>query len=631
MNPWDLYPLAWEYLLPERPMNRRLDTLEVHSQRWVLKRMELDVAFATASIAETEGQSEESRCLVPAAYIPKRPVASDLEVKDSDGTRISVPTRNECMDLTKRAIAQIGAGGVEPLGGSAGRYRLDPEIEQLVGDVIANEPLRARICRLELIRRLEQVNKEAMEWLQPILRRMEDNYMLWVPIEGAHVGTHHVSIWRSDRRGLNPIFPVKRKRRADLITVDSAVGQLQAEWHAPRKWRRGFDASALVGRLLVSFGLMPVKFEDEVLDADRFSSFHLEMVPPSGLLVREVKAGEIAESEWDRANPWIRSICSGVQRTIHGADTRTGHLHLEMQPNPSRLNSRITIGLRPGTTTLWAMVVLLTCGLLWSMRHEIVRLLALDGKGAPDDVQIQIIAAVLLVGPTFAASWMLRLKDPALIRSMLAGTQALLLTAAILSVATALVFADMRPFGWEPTKTVQWYASCSFVIAMPIAVGWLQARSGVWIVYRRLLNRTWKNLVATFALAILAWATLQQIEAHQRIGTAALFVIGFSFTAIAGNRTSVRLGEVSRVPAAIAGLGAIVTLALVGRELQFFNRIADKDVAHRYGGDLELLIAATAFAWLCYRIFLYYRLKAKNPGKATEIAKAEHGWGQVIT
>lgn len=605
-------------------MTRRLDVLEVHSQRWGLKRMELDVAFAATCLAQAGSESTLGRCLIPAAYIQKQPVASDLEVRNGEGTVISVPTRKDCMTLTGQAIDQLGEGAASLLGAPPDRYRLPSRIKLLIGDVIRNEPLRARICRLEAEELLPQ-DSEARDWLLPLLRRLEDNYLLWVPIEGPLLGNYHLSIRRSDRRQVDPVFPVKRKRKAKFITIHSQAGELMAIWNPPSKWRRGFDPSALVSRMLVSFGLMPVKFEDEVIDADRFSSFHLEMVPPSGLLVREVKTGRMSESLWGTATPRIRKIHSATDRTVHGEETRTGHVHLEMGPNPRWINSRITIGLRPGTTMLWAVVVLLTCALLWSMRHEVVRLLDLGGKGKPepDEVQLQIAAAVLLVGPTFAASWMLRLKDPALIRNMLEGTQALLLAAAVLSVSTALVLAGIRPFGWGPAEAVQWYASCSYVVAMPIAVGWLQARGSVWIVYRNLLNRTWKNLVATILMTLLAWVAVNELGSSPALSTVMLFAIGFSLTVVAGNRTSVRLGEVSRLPAAVAGVGAILTLALAGRELEFFNRVVDKGTAHQYGGDLELVVAAVAFAVLCRRLFLYFRAKRQKQEFAAKNAKSQ--------
>jgi hypothetical protein len=282
---------------------------------------------------------------------------------------------------------------------------------------------------------------------------------------------------------------------------------------------------------------------------------------------------------------------SHMDRTVHGKDTRTGHVHLEMDRNPSRLNSRITIGLRPGTTTLWAMVVVLTCGLLWALRHELERILGLAGT-APEVIEVQITAAVLLVGPTFAASWTLR-NNPTLIRSMVVGAEGLLFSSAIVSVAAALVLAGFKPFGWEPLTAIEWYASASYAIAVLIVTGWLQARSWVWQIYRRILSSTMMNMLATAlfcAIAVFAVRTLDGIE----VPAAVLMAAGFALTAVAGNRTSVGLGENSRLAAFWTGLGALVSLALAGRELGFFDNVLSDADAFHYGEQALVLVGGVA-------------------------------------
>jgi hypothetical protein len=623
-GPWCEHPLAWEYLLPERPMTRRVDILEVHSQRWGLKKMELDVGFPASYLKAGHPSAENSRCLVPVAYIPKRPVASDLEVRNGNGALVSFPTRKECMGLTELAISQIRFNAPRLLDHPATDYALTSKLTTRIGEVISREPLRARISRLDIEENhLDPAAVLPQEWLLPLLRRLEDHYMLWAPIEGRPKGDHRLTIQRSDRSDLDPILTELRQRRVQKFIVKSDAGDLEAEWNPPREWLRGFDLPALVGRVLVSFGLMPVKFEQEPLEANRFSSYHLRMVPPANLMVREVKVGGIDEAQWGTPNPLIKPLKSGVSRTVHGEGTRTGHVHLEMDPNPSWLYSRITIGLRPGTTTLWGVVVVLTCALLWAMHREVNRLLGLDPGGEAQEVQIQIAAAVLLVGPTFAAAWTLRLRDPALIRNMLAGTQALLMGAAIVSVATALVLAEIIPLDWEPATAIEWYASFSYAIAVLIVIGWLQARSSVWLIYRRLLNRTWKNLVAVIGLSLLSCFAVRRLGDSPAISTLALFFTGFSLTAVAGNRTSVRLGEVSRLPAAVAGVGAILTLALASRELGFFNRLADRGFAHHYGGNLELVLAGAAFLLLLDRGRRFYKAGKPSKGAKTKAISAK--------
>ena len=605
---WGNLALAWEYLLPQRRMTRCVDTLEVHSARWGMHRLEVDVSYPQ-SCAPKEPCTDEGvvQCLIPIAFIPKEPVAADLEVQDATGALVSVPTKTECMALTQCAFSCISQQAGALLQESGDTYSLDSALKQRIGDLIVGAPLHARVTRLEISKNLVPEDAEQKrDWLLPLLHRLEDNYLLWVPITGPPLSEKHLSVRRSDTRVLDPIFPQARRKDIE-ITVHSEAGDITGHWNPPRKWIRRIDVSAAAGRLLVTFGLMPVKFEDEALESGRFSSYHLCMVPPSGLLIREVKAGGIPEAKWDEPDPPIRELKTSVDRTVRGEDTQTGHVHLAMTSNPTRLNSRVTIGLRPGTTTLWALVAVLTAGLLWSFHHELQHLLGSVHKSGHGHhhhhlLDLQIAVGVLLVGPTFAASWTLREKDPTLLRSMLAGTRLLLLGSALLSVAAALALGGVRPFGWGRAEAIDWYASLSYTIAVLIVIGWLQARSMIWLLYRNVLKRTEWNLAATVLLALAAYMAIRKLSILPIGSTVVLFLTGFGFTAVAGNRTSVRLGQVSRLPAAVAGIAGILTLALASRELRLYNRIADKGFAHTWGSRAELAIAASALLLLLFRL-----------------------------
>jgi hypothetical protein len=612
-DPWHRHLLAWEYLLPGRRMTRRVDTLEVHSPRWGMKKMELDVSFPTSCLTgNSDPDDPPERCLIPAAFIPKDPVAVDLEVRNSDGAWVSVPTRRECRLLTEQAIELIGHHAAGLLQRSVADFELGDELRRRVGDVITMEPLKARVSRLHIERKMG-LSGEVGEWLLPLLRRLEDNYLLWTPIEGSPLGDHHLSIRRSDRREGERFFWPLRLFKKD-VTVDSQAGTIHGNWRPPSKWIFVPSTSAIFARLLLSFGLMPIKFEEETLEAHRFASYHLAMVPPTGLVVREVRSGEICESEWGEENPAVEEIKTDIDRTVHGEDTRTGHVHLEMDRNPSWLNSRITIGLRPGTTTLWAMVVVLTCGLLWVLRHELERIL-----GSTEDIDTQVTAAVLLVGPTFAASWSLR-NNPTLIRSMVGGAEGLLLSSAVVSVAAALVLAGFKPFDWGPEKTIDWYASVSFAIAVLIVTGWLQARSLVWLVYRYVLSNTTMNLLATAIFSAIALVTVRDLEDVPVAPAAVLLLVGFALTAVAGNRTSVGLGQNSRLAAFWAGLAALVCLALAGRMLEFFNHtLSEADALHF--GEIALMVfggaAMIAFLLNGGREIVQYSRNKRSSGSAS--------------
>ena len=615
---WETIPLAWEYLLPERTMTRRVDTVEFHSARWAMRRMELDVSFPPTCV-RAEGDSKRSECLVPFAFLPKEPVASDLEVCDAGGAIVSIPTKSESMVLTERALAEISAGAGDLLGVDPDTHMLDEQLRKRCADVIEAIPLDARVLRKEIVaHKLDGEEDPKRAWLLPLLQRLEDSYLLWVPICGRASSQHHLSLCRSDQSEPDPIFRRWRRRPVDL-DIPSAEGIVKGHWSPPSKLRVP-DLPEALGRALVTFGLTPVNLEESALEAARFASYHLRLVPPAGLLVREVHAERIPEDQWDVAQPDVVEIKDELELTVQGRDTQTGHVHLSKNRNPSRIRARVTFGIRPGTTTLWALVAVLTCALLLTFHrnfHELFSFLA-DGEGKSASskgrhhrhlVDFQIIVAVLLVGPTFAAGWILREKDPALLRSMLAGTRLLLLGSATLAVGTALALAGVTPFGWSRAEAVDWYASASYVIAVVILIGWVQARSLIWAIYRSVLKRAEWNLLASVVLALGSYLAIRKLADFPALSTTALLLGGFGFAAVAGNRAATNLGFANQ----LAGVAALLTLALASRELLLFNRLLDRRPAHLWGWRVELAIAVIAVVGLVVYLVKAIRSKSTPP------------------
>ncbi|MET0306220.1 MAG: hypothetical protein ABW196_08330 [Solirubrobacterales bacterium] len=603
--------LAWQYLLPDHLMARRVDTLDVHSaRRWSVS-MEVDFeipALPTGAMPP----APNDRCFIPIAFFARHRVAPDLEVRNSAGEVISVPTKKQNMDFTAQALAQISAEAAATFNRPPAEYELSEDHLKLAGDVIRKESHHARVCRFKI----EELDPRVFPWLLPLLRRFEDNFVLWVPVPGEPGTEHHLSIRRSDWRWLDPIFPKKRRKEVE-IKVSTSVGEVQATWDPPYKWLRGLpNLPAAAGRLLIACGLMPVTLKNEAFEAHRFSSYHFCVAPPAGFVLRELQAGEIREADWKTAKPRIHRIRDELDRSIGGQDSRMGHVHLAMPTNPSRLFTRATIGLRPETITLWALVAVFTCGLLWAFHRNIEDIASLTDKA-------QIAIGVLLVGPTFASAWTLREKDRALMRSTLSGTRLLMLASASLSVATALAIAGLRPFGWEVGQAVSWYASISYTIAAIIVVGWLQTRWIAWFVFRDVLTKTKWNLLATAILALGSYLAISEFSDFPALATGVLILTGFAFAVVAANRSSVPLGEVAHLPAALAGVAAIVTLAIASRELTFYNYLADKGEVHEWGMSAELSIAGAAAAMLLVRYSLRLYRRRKTAKVKSSLQKRE--------
>lgn len=611
---------AWHYLLPDQPMIRRVDTIDVHTPQYWVVSMEID--FRIPPTPPGSAPPRGGRCLVPVAAFAKYPVAPDLEVRNGAGDVLSVPTKATNMDLTVRALEGVAAEAAIVLGRPASDFRLSSELLNLAADVIHGQPRHARVCRQKIERDMEC---PALEWLVPLLRRLEDHFLLWVPVPDDPGADLHLSVCRSERRWLAPLL--RPFRREVPIDVESSAGVIPASWHAPFKLLRWPDPAAFVGRLLIACGLMPVTINDEGLEAHRFSSYHRCFAPPAGFILREIRMGKVREEDWEKPRPDVHRLEDDVDRTVQGEDTKLGHVHLAEARNPSRIFTRATIGLRPETITLWALVAVLTCGLLWAFHRNIAYIAALSEPA-------KIAVGVLLIGPTFASAWTLREKDRALMRSVLAGTRLLMLASAALSVATVLAVAGLLPFGWDVGPAVSWYASASFTIAAFVVTGWLQARNVVWSVFRHVLTKTKWNLLATILLALASYVAIAEIGSFPLPATALLFATGFAFTAVAANRSSIPLGgenhlsgpwgALTHLPAALAGLAAIVTLAIASRELTFYNHVADRGEVHEWGLVAELAIAAAAVVLLIVRYCFRLRdRKRSGAGRKNPLASPE--------
>ena len=577
-------------------MTRRLDTIRIFSVRHGMALMEVDFTIPPDR-SLPEGSSPHDRCFVPVAYFPKLPVAPDLEVKDAAGGIIAAPTKPQNMELTIEALECISTFAAPFLGRKPQEFALYPDVLRLAGDVIRKPPLDARACRHEM----EKGWHVHDEWLLRLLRRLEDNFLLWVPLPNRPATEHRLSVRRSIVRAAEPVFPPVRFKkklevRTSVIEPNGSPYEFEVTWRKPIWWLRWFDPWAAMRRLLLAFGLMPVNFEHEVLDADRFSSYHQCLEPPEELVVREFTAGSMDERQWGTRRPVVHKLPAAFYCTVQGEDTRNGHMQLARGPNPSWVKSHVKIGLGHEAVTLWALVAVLTCGLLWAFHRDIQHIMHL-AKASDRSTAVTL----LLIGPMFASAWVLRERDRSLMRSMLYGTRLLLLASAALSVATALALVDIRPFAWPVGEAVSWYASLSYVVALPIAVGWLQTRGPAWSAYRAVRRCLGAGPLLTVALAAGSYLAISKLSSFPLLAALALFVAGFGFAVIAGKRPSLPFGHPTRLRALFASVGttaaaaaAIVTLALAGRELYLFNYFIDRGQAHTYGRTAELAVATVA-------------------------------------
>jgi hypothetical protein len=541
--------IAWAYLAPDKRMRRWTETVTIFD----LERAQRDITIDfTLPAGEGDGH-----WLLPTAHLGKSPVAPDLEVTDAAGAAISVPTKRENMAITAAALDGLEAAGLIS-------YAAHPKLRDLVRQVICGADFEARIARL-LIGELVGPGEEL---LRSLLAGLEDRFLLWVPVSGDPGCDQQITIHRRQGLGRNAILVATRVYRER--TVQTPLGPVLTNLQAATGPRR-LDLGAVGGRFLRRFGLTPFEYEHETTEAHRFASFHLRVMAPRGLVVRDVGV-RAAVAEGTPAGP-PRTLAE-VRRsepgfTYQGREADLAHFHCAREENPSVLVAFTTLGIRGGLTSLWAGAVVFTALLLWAIHR-----LAPADLPSSDSVQLEATVAVLLIGPALASAWAIRADPGDLLEDTLSGARALLLASALLSVATALSLAGFRPFRWSNEAAVEVYAALSYGVGALIVVGWAVTLSSCWFVYREVLTTARRNHAALFLLSALAAAVCVHDELPVRLVGLVLLATGLGMAAVFAHP-----GHATRAADAgpdAAAAGAFLTLLGGGWFLGFYENVATR-------------------------------------------------------
>lgn len=565
------YRIACQYLLSATRMARRESTLHVSLADVVTRSIEIDFSLPTT-------ECEETLWYVPIAFFPKERVAPSLDVFDGSETVLPIPTKRENMGLTERAIETLATEGRLQLGDS-------PQSRELIREVISSDYRYAHVSRLVFVER----EPNASPLLHDLLRLLEDQFLLWVPISGGPGTRHHIAMRRRDFQERDPIRrPVRRERTYD---VETAAGTVRVSALAPTgRWTP--DLPLAVDRLLTAFALRPIEIRFPEAEAARFASCHLRLISPSGFLVRNVRAASLEPlgsnavqvEELDSDDPHV---------VVQGHDRDLAHIQLAEEHNPPLLYSRVTLALRGGITTLWMLAAVLTAGLLWLVQHH-------GSFGNPNFQNKQIAAAALLVGPAFASAWSLRADRGELLQATLAGARGLLLASAALSVATALALADVFPSWSNRYEMIEIYAATSYFVAMPLIAAWILASRPTWLVFRAGLRTQRRNL----AVILLLGATILLVGLHDglpgRLAGIVLALAALSLAAIAANSVAEPLLRSQTFYRPLAGFGGLLATAFAGYFLGYYADLCSIDAARLgcvIGGGFLALAAFTGLLW----------------------------------
>lgn len=564
--------IAWQYLAPEKRMRRWTETIEIFDLHRSQREIAIDFTLPTAA--------GKTQWMMPTAYLGKTPVAPDLEVRDASGMAISIPTKRENMAITEKALDALDKAGVISLSA-------DPDLRKLCHEVIREANFEARVARLLAESRFGTGN----DLLRGLLRALEDQFLLWVPVTGQPGCDQQIHIRR--RQGLHTNVVLRPKRIKDERTVETAVGPVPISFLAATSRRRP-NFKAIVGRVLRIFGLAAFEYEHETTEPHRFASFHLRVKAPDGLIVRDVAARVRTATAAGTALTGLRTApASKPGLTYQGRESDLAHFHCAESRNPAVLRAYTTLGIRGGLTTPWAGAAVFTALLLWAVHR-----LAPANLAAGEAGHLEATVAVLLIGPALASAWALRADRGDLLESTLGGSRALLLLAAVLSVGVALSLAGFQPFRWSNQTAVEVYASISYGVAALMVVSWALTSPACWFLYREVLNSARRNYAALFLTAALAGAICVHDQLPVRLVGIVLLGCGLVMAAIGA-----RPGRSTDTDAAgpySAAVGAFVTLLGGGWFLGFYEELSSRPV-------VQLAVLASEGVLLVIAAVQWYR------------------------
>ncbi|HEX6601695.1 MAG TPA: hypothetical protein VF030_03565, partial [Solirubrobacterales bacterium] len=323
--------IAWQYLAPDKRMRRWTETIEIHDLGSARREIVLDFTLPDLP---------KQPWMLPTAYLGKSPVAPDLEVRDAAAAAVSVPTKPENMAITAAALDELAAAGLISFA--------DPQLRALCRQVIFATNFEARVARLLAEERLGPED----DLLRSLLRALEDQFLLWVPVDGEPGCDQQVSIHR--RQGLARNVFLVPTRVAEERSVSTAIGPVRVElFGATGRRRPSIDAAT--SRVLRRFGLTPYEYEHETTEAARFASFHLRVSAPQGMVVRDVGMRVAPEgTEQDDPPRLTEAPVSEPGLTYRGREGSLAHFHFARDKNPPVLTAFTTLSIRSGLTSLWA-------------------------------------------------------------------------------------------------------------------------------------------------------------------------------------------------------------------------------------------------------------------------------------
>lgn len=511
-------------------------------------------------IGHLEGYNREVAQYVPLVFL-RKDVAPDLEVTDDKGESLPIPASSENVALTLRAFADLAIEEDWDLTGS--------DLRPLIHEVIQGDPFRARVARLVIDERANMP-----EPLKNLLSELEDQFVLWIKVEQDFPVDRSVTIVQRQIMRRAPLIVRRRHRvsRRLIVAGEEVEIQFLAAVGLPH-----LSLYALFQRLRLALGTSAL-FECETAEAPRFANFHLRIEAPPGFLVRDAAVDTEGAAHVRLERPEEQTIFTASEAffeqkgiSVGGIGSESAYLHAVHPPrNLARMQMRVALAMRSELIGFWALVIILTAGLLWLFHRAGVMWID-EREGA-----LETATTVLLLGPSAASALALRADEGGWVRRSMWLTRMMLFGSALLAIGTAL--ALLFPAS-EVTrlKLIGEFAACAYVFAATISVIWVSGQDLLWSLYRRHLRDRVSNYVALLALYF-AMVALAALELSSRLpailAATPWMILGICCGAVAVNRALDLRGRQAGAFPSLAVAGTVVAFSAGGLFAGFYGGLS---------------------------------------------------------
>ncbi len=558
--------------------------------------------------SEKDGDQDilEGVFLFPIVYLEKSDVRTGFEVRQEDGTELTIPTRDECDSISAEAAVQAAEALLAELDSPRPVLQTD-DLKDVFRLIASEKPVDSSMIFDELRRQLrlddrvqppvegegDPLARLAMAWqgegLADVLKMLVEHTLVWLPIRGRPgerrsivLAQEKVLVPRSFLRWV--VADLKRPRRTRAgrwLATRTAPGrwweerkekdsskptlELGEKQYGRRAYRISFSALAeWIGRPLA---WNPLELQIATVYTKRCRSYHFELTCPAGRTPRDLRVAVTDEKADNPLRSEPNEPMTEPSSEPTGRTTLTSRRARHDRPGSdfkSDVWFRVSVGIGDREfPALWLFAGMVTATMLWVFAGNNPEL---------QSSQAEIGAAILLGVPVLIAGLAFGSSEVPVAR-LLSGARTLLLIAGLSAVFAAAVVGGARPFELHSDWIWSVCAMTATVATFPLATAWLLSNSVVWLQMKRLRSRRLQE----DALRIIVVLALAGIDALVILGSASvadgvvavyLLTVAVAATVLANNRAAMPIQESRRYVAVSFLIVGIVCLALACIELR---------------------------------------------------------------